>query len=77
MDTKKIKSREGVPSSVYKHPDKTGAGASKRRAAKLNQKQYIEADMHEFKHGTLRSGSGAKVKSRQQALKIAFEESRR
>lgn len=33
--------------------------------------------MHEFKHGTLRSGSGKKVKSRAQAIAIGLSEQRR
>jgi len=35
--------------------------------------------MHEFKHGTLRSGSkrGPKVRSRRQAIAIALSEARR
>jgi hypothetical protein len=31
--------------------------------------------MHEFKHHTLKSGSGRKVKSRKQAIAIAMSES--
>lgn len=47
--------------------------ASKRRQAK------IKKVMHEFKSGTLPSGSkkGPKVKSRQQAIAIALNESRK
>lgn len=39
----------------------------------------IEATMHEFKHGTLHSGSkhGPKVKSRAQAIAIALSEERK
>jgi hypothetical protein len=38
-----------------------------------------EKVMHEYKHGTLRSGSksGPKVKSRKQAVAIAMNEERR
>jgi len=32
--------------------------------------------MHEFKHGTLKSGSGAKVKSHKQAIAIGLSEAR-
>ena len=42
-------------------------------------KGKIQKVMHEFKHGQLHSGSkrGPKVKSRQQAIAIAMEESRK
>ena len=33
--------------------------------------------MHERKHGTLRSGSGAKVKSKEQAIAIGLSEARK
>lgn len=36
-----------------------------------------EKVLSEFKRGTLRSGSGGRVKSRQQALAIAFSEQRK
>lgn len=55
-----------------KHPDKLGAGAAKRR--KLPPNERIEADMKEFKRGTLRSGSGEHVKSKAQALAIGLSE---
>ncbi len=61
-----------VPKSVYKHPDKLGAGAMKRKHLKGQQK--VEAVMHEFKHGTLHSGSGGKVTNRKQAVAIAMSE---
>jgi hypothetical protein len=39
------------------------------------QKETVERVMHEFKHGELKSGtSGAKVKSRKQAVAIALSE---
>jgi Family of unknown function (DUF6496) len=39
------------------------------------QKETVERVMHEFKHGELKSGaSGAKVKSRKQAIAIALSE---
>jgi hypothetical protein len=33
--------------------------------------------MHEYKHGSLRSGSGGKVRKRKQAVAIALSEARR
>jgi hypothetical protein len=34
----------------------------------------MHATMHEFKHGTLKSGSGKKVTSRKQAIAIGLHE---
>src|SRR5204862_4816236 len=39
------------------------------------QQKKVEKVMHEHKHGTLKSGSGKKVKSRKQAIAIAMYES--
>ena len=38
--------------------------------------QKVKRTMHERKTGTLRSGSGAKVKSRKQAIAIGLSEAR-
>lgn len=38
------------------------------------QKDTVERVMHEFKHGELEGGQGAKVKSRKQAVAIALHE---
>jgi hypothetical protein len=46
---------------------KYGKGASEK----------VGKAMHEKKHGTLRSGSGKKVKSRKQAIAIGLSEARR
>lgn len=46
---------------------KYGKAASKR----------VETAMRARKHGTLRSGSGAQVKSRKQAIAIGLSEARR
>ena len=43
--------------------------------ATKRQKKKVEKVMHGHKHGTLRSGSGKKVKSRKQAIAIAMHES--
>jgi hypothetical protein len=43
--------------------------------ASTRQKSKVEKVMHEHKKGTLRSGSGEKVKSRKQAIAIAMSES--
>ena len=43
--------------------------------ASTRQKHKVEKVMHEHKRGTLKSGSGKKVKSRKQAIAIAMSES--
>ena len=43
--------------------------------ATASQKKNVEKVMHEHKRGTLKSGSGKKVKSRKQAVAIAMSES--
>ena len=47
---------------------KSSGGKGKRKIAKV---------MREKKHGTLKSGSGHKVKSRKQAVAIALSEARK
>ncbi len=61
-----------APAAVYNHPDVPGAGARKRR--KLHGKAKIPVVMHEFKRGTLRSGSGEHVTNPKQAIAIAMSE---
>ena len=39
------------------------------------QKRKVKKVMHEYKEGSLKSGSGRKVKSRKQAVAIALSES--
>ena len=39
--------------------------------------QKVEKTMHERKRGTLRSGSGKKVKSRKQAIAIGLSQARK
>jgi len=43
--------------------------------ASTRQKKKVEKVMHEHKRGSLRSGSGKRVKSRKQAIAIAMSES--
>ena len=43
--------------------------------ATARQQKKVEKVMHEHKRGTLKSGSGKKVKSRKQAVAIAMSES--
>jgi hypothetical protein len=47
-------------------PKKSGAGSKK-----------VHKVMSEFKEGSLKSGSGAKVKSRKQAVAIGLSEARK
>lgn len=54
------------------HPDVPGAGAEARKP--LRGQEKVAVVMHEFKRGTLHSGSGEKVKNRKQAIAIAMSE---
>ena len=56
----------------YKHPDKPGAGAAKRK--NVHGKAKVGIVMGEFKRGTLRSGSGQHVTNPKQAIAIAMSE---
>jgi Family of unknown function (DUF6496) len=47
-----------------------------RKYSKAAQKK-VEKVMHERKEGTLRSGSGQKVKSRKQVIAIGLSEARK
>jgi hypothetical protein len=40
-------------------------------------KAKVEKVMHEYKEGTLKSGSGQKVSSRKQAVAVALSEARK
>lgn len=54
------------------HPDKLGAGASKRKS--LGSKDKKKVVMKEFSKGTLHSGSGEIVNNPKQAVAIAYSE---
>jgi hypothetical protein len=66
--------RERRIKEALRHPDILGAGAKKRRS--LSKSENTEALAREFKRGTLRSGSGAKVKSRAQLRAIIYSTSK-
>ena len=51
------------------------SGAGKRKYGKAAEKRVASA-MRRRKRGTLKSGSGAKVKSRKQAIAIGLSEAR-
>lgn len=57
---------------ALKHSNKLGAGASKRKH--LQGQDKVEVVMHEFKRGTLHSGSGDIVSNPKQAIAIALHE---
>lgn len=64
----------------YKTLDDAMAHAPKKRGRrKVRGKSKVEKVMHEWKHGTLHSGSkkGPKVTSRRQAIAIAMSEQRK
>jgi len=58
---------------ALKHKDILGAGARKR--LKLNKQENFTAIMKEFDRNTLYSGSGKKVKTKKQAIAIAYSTS--
>ena len=58
--------------------------AVKKAAKKKSTRKYskgagktVEREMHEFKRGKLKSGSGQKVTSRKQAIAIGLSEARK
>ena len=51
--------------------------AKKKSAAKRKGRAKVGKVMHEYKHGQLKSGGRAKVKSRKQAIAIGLSEARR
>jgi hypothetical protein len=59
-----------------KSAKKSAKKSSGRKYSKSAGKQ-VETEMHEFKRGKLKSGSGAKVKSRKQAIAIGLSEARK
>lgn len=69
------KEKEARKKEAMSHPDKLGAGAKKRKS--LPAKEKVGVVMSEFKHGTLNSGSGHKVKNRKQAIAIGLSEARK
>lgn len=50
--------------------------ASKRKYSKSAGKD-VKREMHKYKRGTLKSGSGRTVKSRKQAIAIGLSEARK
>jgi hypothetical protein len=48
-----------------------------KKAASSAGKKKVHKTMSEYKHGSLKSGSGKKVKSRKQAIAIGLNEARR
>lgn len=60
--------------AALRHADRPGAGAAIRRDLGLRPREKVRTVMREFARGTLRSGSGAPVTDRQQAIAIAMSE---
>jgi hypothetical protein len=52
------------------------AMATKTSSSRSTGKKKVHKVMKEYKEGTLKSGSGGKVKSRKQAVAIALSEAR-
>ncbi|CAN5187222.1 hypothetical protein BH09MYX1_BH09MYX1_35910 [soil metagenome] len=62
------------PKGTPKMAAKKKTAPKKKYGATASTK--VEKTMHERKHGTLRSGSGQKVKSKKQAIAIGLSEAR-
>jgi hypothetical protein len=78
------KSSAGRKSSSSKKSTATKKSSSKSASSKKSSRKYspsshknVEREMHQYKKGTLKSGSGRKVKSRKQAIAIGLSEARR
>lgn len=63
---------EKLITEAMKHEDKLGEGAKKRKH--LPKFEKIATVMREWKKGKLFSGSGKKVKNKNQAVAIAMSE---
>ena len=48
-----------------------------KKTASSKGKKKVGKVMHEYKHGSLKSGSGKKVNSRKQAVAIGLNEARK
>lgn len=88
--TRKKKSssaRKSSSRSSRKKSSSTKKSAAKKRSSskkKSSSRKYstsagenVEREMHAFKKGNLKSGSGRKVKSKKQAIAIGLSEARR
>ena len=56
---------------------KKKSSSTKKKSSSTKGKAKVAKVMRERKHGTLKSGSGKKVKSRKQAVAIALSEARK
>ncbi|MBL9091345.1 MAG: hypothetical protein JNL96_08995, partial [Planctomycetaceae bacterium] len=50
---------------------------AKKRSSKSSARKSVKSALHRKKKGTLKSGSGKKVKSRKQAVAIGLNEARK
>src|SRR5690606_28119464 len=65
----------GAAGTVLQGPRFPCSNEARQPMASSRQKRKVGKVMKEHKRGTLRSGSGRKVKSRKQAIAIALSES--
>jgi len=73
-DRSQHKKKKKIEKAVH-HSNKLGEDAKKRKS--LPPKEKVETVMHEFKRGTLHSGSGGKVTNPKQAIAIGLSEARK
>src|SRR6266446_283928 len=69
--------RAGNARPVLTRADKEETMATKTSSSSSEGKSKVRKVMKEHKQGTLKSGSGKKVKSRKQAVAIALNEARK
>ena len=70
--------------AAKKAPVKAAKKTAAKKSAKTSTRKYgasaaehVKTEMHEMKHGKLKSGSGRKVTSRKQAIAIGLSEARK
>ena len=74
---KKAAKKTARKSSARKSTARKSTSSSSRRRYSPKAGQKVGEEMHEFKRGRLRSGSGRKVTNPKQAIAIGLSEARR
>jgi hypothetical protein len=63
--------------AAKRSPSRSRRSSGSKRKYGKRASQKVEKAMHERKRGTLKSGSGRKVKSRKQAIAIGLSQARK
>lgn len=78
--SKKFSATRKKSSATKKSPAKKSSSSRKKSSARKyspSAGKNVEKEMHKYKKGSLKSGSGGKVKSKKQAIAIGLSEARR